>query len=86
MFTSCCPAWVKYVEKQRPELLRHLSTCKSPMQMFAALLREYYAKENDGRELYHVAVMPWHRQESGGQTGGVHGQRQTRRRRGAHHH
>ena len=58
MFTSCCPAWVKYVEKQRPELLRHLSTCKSPMQMFAALLREYYAKENDGRELYHVAVMP----------------------------
>ena len=58
MFTSCCPAWVKYVEYQRPELLRHISTCKSPMQMFAAMLREYYKRSDDGREYYHVAVMP----------------------------
>lgn len=58
MFTSCCPAWVKYVEYQRPELLRHISTCKSPMEMFAAVLREYYQKHNDGRELYQVAIMP----------------------------
>ena len=58
MFTSCCPAWVKYVEYQRPELLRHISSCKSPMEMFAAVLRDHYEKNSDGREVYHVAVMP----------------------------
>ena len=36
MFTSCCPAWVKYVEKEAPQFLKNISTCKSPMQMFAA--------------------------------------------------
>ena len=58
MFTSCCPAWVKYVEYQRPELLRHISSCKYPMEMFAAVLRDHYEKNSDGREVYHVAVMP----------------------------
>ena len=58
MATSCCPAWVKYVEYQRPELLRHISSCKSPMEMFAAVLRDHYEKNSDGREVYHVAVMP----------------------------
>ena len=44
MFTSCCPAWVKYLEQTYPELLPHLSTCKSPQQMAGALFKTYGAK------------------------------------------
>ena len=40
MFTSCSPAWVNYVETHRPDLIPHLSTCKSPQQMAGALIRE----------------------------------------------
>ena len=60
MFTSCCPAWVKYLEKENPKYLKNISTCKSPMQMFASILRERYAKKDaeDGRTTYHIAVMP----------------------------
>ncbi len=60
MFTSCCPAWVKYVEKEAPQFLRNISTCKSPMQMFAAVLRDKYDKRDaeDGRTTYHIAIMP----------------------------
>ena len=60
MFTSCCPAWVKYVELEAPELLPHISTCKSPMQMFAAVLKDRYKKKDaaDGKTTYHIAVMP----------------------------
>lgn len=60
MFTSCCPAWVKYLEHENPKYLKHISTCKSPMQMFASILRERYAKKDaeDGRTTYHIAVMP----------------------------
>ena len=60
MFTSCCPAWVKYVENSAPEFLPHLSTCKSPMEMFAATIKDYYARqdEKDGRRTYQIAVMP----------------------------
>ena len=60
MFTSCCPAWVKYVEEERPHLLKNVSTCKSPMEMFAAVLKDRYAKKDaeDGRTTYHIAVMP----------------------------
>ena len=60
MFTSCCPAWVKYVEEERPHFLKNISTCKSPMEMFAAVLKDQYkAKdEEDGRETYHIAIMP----------------------------
>ena len=39
MFTSCCPAWIRYLEKEDPKYLHNISTCKSPMQMFSALLR-----------------------------------------------
>ncbi len=39
-FTSCCPAWVKFVEQYYPELLQHLSSCRSPQQMFGALAKE----------------------------------------------
>ena len=60
MFTSCCPAWVKYVEEERPHFLKNISTCKSPMEMFAAVLKDQYAKKDaeDGRTTYHIAIMP----------------------------
>jgi NADH-quinone oxidoreductase subunit G len=56
LFTSCCPAWVNYVENTYPDLMKNVSTCKSPMEMFAAVLKENY-KEDD-RELVSVAIMP----------------------------
>ena len=60
MFTSCCPAWVRYVEEERPHFLKNISTCKSPMEMFAAVLKDQYARkdEEDGRTTYHIAIMP----------------------------
>ena len=60
MFTSCCPAWIKYLEKENPKYLRNVSTCKSPMQMFAAVLKDQYAKKDaeDGRTTFHIAIMP----------------------------
>lgn len=60
MFTSCCPAWVKFVESEYPELIPHLSSCKSPQQMAGALFKTYGA-EKDGIEpqsIYSVAIMP----------------------------
>lgn len=56
LFTSCCPGWVRYAEKRHPELLDNISTCRSPMQMFASLIKE----QNKGAEkqMFHVAVMP----------------------------
>ena len=47
LFTSCCPAWVRYVENKHPELLPYLSTSKSPMEMFGAVLKEYYKPDID---------------------------------------
>ena len=56
LFTSCCPAWVQYCEKHYPEMMEHVSTCKSPMQMFAALIKEQ--NRDSRRRAVHVAVMP----------------------------
>jgi NADH-quinone oxidoreductase subunit G len=56
LFTSCCPAWVQFCEKHRPEILPHLSTCRSPMEMFAAVLKE--DPSHSSRPHIHVAVMP----------------------------
>ncbi len=60
MITSCSPGWVKYIEMNYPELLLHLSTCKSPHQMFGALIKTYYAKKEgiDPEKIYVVSVMP----------------------------
>ncbi len=60
MITSCSPGWVKYIEMNYPELLPHLSTCKSPHQMFGALLKTYYAQKEgiDPKKIYVVSVMP----------------------------
>ena len=60
MLTSCCPAWVKFLEQQYPELLPHLSSCKSPQQMAGALFKSYGAKLEKlaAKQIYSVAVMP----------------------------
>ena len=60
MFTSCCPAWVKYLELNDPKYLWNISSCKSPMEMFAAVLRDKYQAKDaaDGRRTYHIAIMP----------------------------
>lgn len=60
MATSCCPAWVKFAEMNYPELLDHLSSCKSPHQMFGAIIKSYYAKKMsiDPSKIYIVSVMP----------------------------
>ena len=56
LFTSCCPAWVNYAQNNYPELMKNVSSCKSPMEMFGAVLKEHY-KEGDKR-LVSVAIMP----------------------------
>jgi NADP-reducing hydrogenase subunit HndD len=60
MITSCSPGWVKYIEMNYPELLPHLSSCKSPHQMFGALIKTYYAEKEgiDPKNIYMVSVMP----------------------------
>ena len=60
MITSCSPGWIKFIEHQYPELLGHLSTCKSPHQMFGAVIKSYFAqKENiDPSKIVVVSVMP----------------------------
>ena len=60
LFTSCCPAWVKYLEDQHPDMLNHLSSCKSPMSMMSPVLVDlvpkYFNVERD--KLTVVAIMP----------------------------
>lgn len=60
MFTSCCPAWVKYVEQEHYELQANLSTCKSPQQMAGALFKTYGAQVGkiDPKKIVSVSVMP----------------------------
>ncbi len=60
MITSCCPGWVKYIEMNYPENIGHLSSCKSPHEMFGALLKTYYAKKEgiDPSKMFVVSVMP----------------------------
>jgi NADP-reducing hydrogenase subunit HndD len=60
MATSCSPGWIKYIEHIYPDLLEHLSTCKSPQQMFGALVKTYYAKARkiDPENIVSVSIMP----------------------------
>ena len=60
MFTSCCPGWVKFVEHYYPEMIPHLSTCKSPQGMFGAVIKSYYAQKNniDPKDIFVVSVIP----------------------------
>ncbi len=60
MTTSCCPAWVRFAEKNYPDMLNHLSSCKSPHQMLGAIIKSYYANKLgiDSKKIYVVSVMP----------------------------
>jgi NADH-quinone oxidoreductase subunit G len=60
LFTSCCPAWICYMENKYPELKDLISSCKSPMQMLGTVIKEH-AKRHDGKDgktIVNVAVMP----------------------------
>ena len=60
MITSCSPGWVKFCEHYYPDMLENLSSCKSPQQMFGAIVKTYYAKKNnlDPKDICVVSVMP----------------------------
>jgi len=60
MITSCSPGWIKFCEHFYPDLLPHLSTCKSPQQMFGALAKTYYAETEgiDPKNIVSVSIMP----------------------------
>ena len=60
MITSCSPGWVKYIEMNYPDQLAHVSSCKSPHQMFGALIKSYYAEKNGiaPEKISVVSVMP----------------------------
>ena len=60
MLTSCSPGWIKYIEYEYPEILDHLSSCKSPHMMLGAMLKSYYAKVKgiDPKDIYVVSIMP----------------------------
>ena len=60
LITSCSPGWIKYCEHKFPEMIPNLSSCKSPQQMFGAVIKTYYAEKNgiDPKDIFVVAVMP----------------------------
>lgn len=60
LITSCSPGWVKFCEHYYPEFTDNLSTAKSPMEMFGAVIKSYYAETSgiDKKDIYSVAVMP----------------------------
>ena len=62
LFTSCCPAWVKFCEDHYPDLFDNLSTCRSPQAMFGAVIRQYYREHHDQmrgkKRLVSVSIMP----------------------------
>ena len=60
MITSCSPGWVKFCEYYYPDMLAHLSSCKSPQQMAGAVIKTYYAEKAgiDARDIVSVSVMP----------------------------
>ena len=60
IITSCSPGWVKFCEHYYPEFLGNLSSCKSPMEMFGAVIKSYYADKAgiDKKDIYSVAIMP----------------------------
>jgi len=60
MTTSCSPGWIKFIEHKYPSLIGHVSTCKSPQQMFGALAKTYYAQKRglDASKMITVSIMP----------------------------
>ena len=60
LITSCSPGWIRYMEYYYPELIENVSSCKSPQQMFGALVKTYWAQKNniDPKNIYVVSIMP----------------------------
>lgn len=60
MMTSCCPAWINFVEQHHPDIIPNLSSCKSPQQMFGSLAKNYYTKQKgiEKKDLFVVSAMP----------------------------
>ena len=60
LITSCSPGWIKFCEHNFPDMLDYLSSCKSPHQMFGAILKSYYAEKNDidPKDVFVVSIMP----------------------------
>ena len=60
LFTSCCPGWVKFCENRYPEFRENISTCRSPQQMFSAVIKEYYRNPEhaEGKKTVVVSIMP----------------------------
>lgn len=60
LFTSCCPGWVKFCETKYPEFAGNISTCRSPQGMFSAVVKDYFAKDDEleGKKTFVVSIMP----------------------------
>ena len=60
LLTSCCPAWVKFVDNEFPEMKGNVSTCRSPQGMFSAVIKEYYRDpaHAKGKKTFVVSIMP----------------------------
>ncbi len=60
LITSCCPGWIKFCEHYFPEFTDNLSSCKSPQQMFGAVLKTYYAEKHgiDPKDIFFVSCIP----------------------------
>lgn len=60
LLTSCCPAWVKFIGDQFPDMKENVSTCRSPQQMFSAVLKEWYrdSEHAQGKKTFVVSIMP----------------------------
>ena len=61
LLTSCCPAWVKFVDNEYPEFRENVSTCRSPQGMFSAVLKEYYRTpehNTSNKKTFVVSIMP----------------------------
>ena len=60
LITSCSPGWIKYCEHYHPDMIPHLSSCKSPQQMFGAIAKSYYAEKAgiDPKDIVMVSIMP----------------------------
>lgn len=61
LLTSCCPAWVKFVENEFPEFNKNVSSCRSPQGMFSSIIKEYYRHPEsnpEGKKTFVVSIMP----------------------------
>ena len=60
LLTSCCPAWVKFVDNEFPEMKENVSTCRSPQGLFSAVIKEYYRDpaHSEGKKTFVVSIMP----------------------------